>query len=513
MSKRAAVYARYSSHSQTDQSIEGQLAAARKYAETKGYEIVAEYCDRAKTGTNDNRAEFQRMLRDSDKHIWDVLIAWKIDRIGRNREELAFNKYRLRKNGVSVEYVAESVPDSPEGVILESVLEGMAEYYSLQLAQNIRRGMLESAKKGKKLGTTPFGYRKSADGRYEIDEAKAPIVRAIFESYADGDTASEIIDQLNALGIRTARGNTFNRNSLWHLLHNVKYTGLYIGGKGTVRIENAVPVIVEQELFDRVQEMTRRNRRAPASKWSATEYILTGKIFCGKCGSPMLGESGHGKQGRKYEYYKCIERKRTGGCDMRTVRKDMIEDLVLDHAISLLRSDGMIEMVTDAVWDYYERTDETSTKLSAIEAELAGTKKAIANLVTAVEKGMPYDAVSGRMEELRASCAALESAKADLELQEKVRLEKDQIRFFLEQLRSTDIRTAKGKRRLIDAFVNAIYVFDDHLKVAYNFGDRSDRIGLGEVRSSDADQISPLDWERPNLLIAYRTIICTIGLP
>ena len=208
MNKRAAVYARYSSHSQTDQSIEGQLAAARKYAETKGYEIVAEYCDRAKTGTNDNRAEFQRMLRDSDKHIWDVLIAWKIDRIGRNREELAFNKYRLRKNGVSVEYVAESVPDSPEGVILESVLEGMAEYYSLQLAQNIRRGMLESAKKGKKLGTTPFGYRKSADGRYEIDEAKAPIVRAIFESYADGDTASEIIDQLNALGIRTARGNT-----------------------------------------------------------------------------------------------------------------------------------------------------------------------------------------------------------------------------------------------------------------------------------------------------------------
>ena len=513
MSKRAAVYARYSSHSQTDQSIEGQLAAARAYAKGRGYRIVAEYCDRAKTGTNSDRAEFQRMLRDSDKHAWDVLITWKIDRIGRNREELAFNKYRLRRNGVRIEYVAESVPDSPEGVILESVLEGMAEYYSLQLAQNIRRGMLESAKKGKKLGTTPLGYRKSADGGYEIDETRAPVVRAIFEAYADGDTASEIVDQLNNAGIRTSRGNTFSRSSLQHVLHNVKYTGLYIGGKGTVRLENAVPVIIDQELFDRVQEMSRRNQRAPAAKWSSTEYILTGKLFCGKCGSQMLGESGYGKQGRKYEYYKCFERKKTGGCDMRILRKEVIEDLVLEYTIRMLRSDEIIDAITDAVWDYYETSDETSAKRAAIEAEMAGTKKAIANLVTAVEKGMPYDAVSGRMDELQASYEALESARAELDLQETFRLEKDQIRFFLEQFRTADLKSARSRRRLIDAFINAVYVFDDHLKVAYNFGDRSDQISLEAVLGSDTDRTSPLDRKRPNIAVSDHTFILRIGLP
>ena len=119
----AVVYARFSSSKQQETSIEGQLAAAHKYAETKGYTIIREYCDRAKTGTNDNREEFQRMLSDTAKHQFTVIIVWKVDRFGRNREEITFNKYRAKKNGVRVEYVAENVVEGPEGVILESVLE------------------------------------------------------------------------------------------------------------------------------------------------------------------------------------------------------------------------------------------------------------------------------------------------------------------------------------------------------------------------------------------------------
>ena len=144
----AVIYARYSSHSQTEQSIEGQLAAAHGYAKNKGYTVIREYCDRAQTGRNDNRDAFQQMLSDTDKHQFDVIITWKVDRIGRNREDIAFNKHRCKKNGVRIEYVAENLPDSAESVILESVLEGMAEYYSLQLSTNIRRGQLESARKG-----------------------------------------------------------------------------------------------------------------------------------------------------------------------------------------------------------------------------------------------------------------------------------------------------------------------------------------------------------------------------
>ena len=145
--KKAVVYARYSSHRQGEQSIEGQLAAAYKYANENGYKIVHEYIDRAMTGRNDNREQFQKMLKDTSKKQFDTIILWKIDRFGRNREEIAFNKYRCKKNGVKVVYVAESIPDSPEGVILESVLEGMAEYYSLQLSQNVIRGQRASAEK------------------------------------------------------------------------------------------------------------------------------------------------------------------------------------------------------------------------------------------------------------------------------------------------------------------------------------------------------------------------------
>ena len=144
--EKAVVYARYSSHKQGEQSIEGQLTAARTYASARGYKIIHEYIDRAVTGRNDNRDEFQRMLSDCSKHQFTVIILWKVDRFGRNRQEITFNKYRAKKQGVRVEYTAETVPDSPEGVILESVLEGMAEYYSLQLSQNIRRGTRESAK-------------------------------------------------------------------------------------------------------------------------------------------------------------------------------------------------------------------------------------------------------------------------------------------------------------------------------------------------------------------------------
>ena len=136
--KNAVIYARYSSHRQGEQSIEGQLAAAYKYARDNNLRIIHEYIDRAMTGRNDNREQFQEMLKDTSKKQFSVIIVWKIDRFGRNREEIAFNKHKCKKNGVKVVYVAENVPDSPEGVILESVLEGMAEYYSLQLSQNIR---------------------------------------------------------------------------------------------------------------------------------------------------------------------------------------------------------------------------------------------------------------------------------------------------------------------------------------------------------------------------------------
>ena len=309
--KIAVVYARYSSHQQGEQSIEGQLAEAYKFAAAHGYKIVHEYVDRAMTGRNDDREQFQEMLKDTAKKQFDTIIVWKIDRFGRNREEITFNKYRCKKNGVKVVYVAESIPDSPEGVILESVLEGMAEYYSLQLSQNILRGQRASAEKCQSTGgNRPLGYLTDPETKkFVIDPKTAPTVRMVFDMYATGSTVAEIVDALNAKGLRTLRGGKFTKNSLHSMLKNEKYIGIYTY-KDEVRIEGGVPAIIEPETFAKVQEMLKINKRAPAHTWSRADYILTDKLFCGHCGSNMMGESGTSKTGKKHNYYICSKRKR-----------------------------------------------------------------------------------------------------------------------------------------------------------------------------------------------------------
>lgn len=319
-SELAVVYARYSSHSQGEQSIEGQLSNARDYAAAHGYTIVHEYVDRAKSGRTDNRAEFQQMLKDTAKRQFSVIILWKVDRFGRNREEIAINKMKCRKNGVRVEYVAETIPDSPEGVILESVLEGFAEYYSLQLSQNIRRGRAESAEKCQSLGgNRPLGYKTGPDKKFVIDENTAPTVKMIFTMYADGKTVTEIVDKLNELGLRTLRGGPFTKNSLHSILKNKKYIGIYeYQGR---EIKDGVPRIIEDDVFNKVQEMLKINKRAPAKTWSRADYILTDKLFCGKCGALMFGESGTSKTGAKHNYYICSNKKRFRSCDKKAVRQ------------------------------------------------------------------------------------------------------------------------------------------------------------------------------------------------
>lgn len=258
------VYARYSSHSQGEQSIEGQLAAARAYAAAKGYTIIHEYIDRAMTGRNDNRDEFQQMLSDTAKKHFSVINVWKVDRFGRNREEITFNKYHAKKNGVRVEYVAETMPEGPEAVILESVLEGMAEYYSLQLSQNIRRGIRASAAKCQATsGQRPLGYKVDpVTKKFVIDPVNAPTVKMVFDMYASGKTVTEIISHLNTLGLRTNKNKPFTNNSLEKMLKNDKYTGVY-RYKDEVCVEGGIPAIIDKKTFERVQELLKINRRGP----------------------------------------------------------------------------------------------------------------------------------------------------------------------------------------------------------------------------------------------------------
>ena len=473
VSELAVVYARYSSHSQGEQSIEGQLSNARDYAAAHGYTIVHEYVDRAKSGRTDNRAEFQQMLKDTAKRQFSVIILWKVDRFGRNREEIAINKMKCRKNGVRVEYVAETIPDSPEGVILESVLEGFAEYYSLQLSQNIRRGRAESAEKCQSLGgNRPLGYKTGPDKKFVIDENTAPTVKMIFTMYADGKTVTEIVDKLNEMGLRTLRGGPFTKNSLHSILKNKKYIGVYeYQGR---EIKDGVPRIIEDDVFNKVQEMLKINKRAPAKTWSRADYILTDKLFCGKCGALMFGESGTSKTGVKHNYYICSNKKRFRSCDKKAVRQADIEDTVLNATHELLQDDELLDYIVDRTWEYYLAQDNSQEELRNLQRQLAQTDTAISNLIRAIEAGILTEETKKRMDELTQQKADLKASIADREIARGFHLKKSHIAYYLRSLRDADWSDKEAQKRLIQTFVNAVFVYDDHITLTYNFsGDKS----------------------------------------
>lgn len=455
--ENAVVYARYSSHSQTEQSIEGQLAAARNYANIKGYSIIHEYCDRAKTGTSDDREEFQRMLKDCSKGQFSVIIVWKVDRFGRNREEITFNKYKAKKAGVRVEYVAENITEGPEGVILESVLEGMAEYYSLQLSQNIKRGQYESAKKHLYFGgTIPFGYRTDGSKRFIIDEKAALIVQRIFENYANGMSMSQLVEWLNINGYKGTRGNAFNKNSLPRLLHNEMYRGVY-KYKDLIYDEDAVPRIISDELFYAVQEKLGMNRIA-SSRWSKDFYFLTGKLYC-ECGNSMCGQSGTSEHSGKYKYYVCKK------CGKR-YRAEELESFVMSKIHEILGSNDTLDRISDLVWEYYLENDHEQEEIDSINGQLENINKSIANLVRAVEDGMPYDAVKSRLDSLNAEKLVLQREASERALMSQYKLTKDKIRFFIGQF---DAFNDKNKEQLIHSLVNSIHVSPSEISIALNY--------------------------------------------
>ena len=479
---KAVIYARYSSHSQKDASIEQQIKACRLYAQQNDIRIVDEYSDHAVSGTSDKRPEFLRMIKDSTKKHWSKVLVYKVDRFARNRYDAAMYKARLKKNGVKVLSVMEPIPDGPEGILLEAVLEGSAEYYSANLSQNIKRGMEDNALACKvNNGRLPLGYVKGADGKYAIEPAEAEIVREIYANYAAGMNVSQIIKALNARAILTSHEARWNKNSLRSILKNERYTGVYIWKD--IRIEGGIPQIISRELFEEVQLMREKISKAPASARSETNYLLTGKLFCGHCGSPMIGESGTGRRGTKYHYYTCASRKKGGPCKKKQVKKTWIERLIVQKTRDMCLTDKMIKIIVDTALALQER-EKDDALLKSFEAELSEVMKSIRNILNAIEQGIFTSSTKARLEEL-------ESRKADLELaieDEKTvqpQLTREQLTFWLQRFRSGDIDDVAYLESFIDVFISKIYLYDDNFRVVCNYGD-SDGLTFDLINDIDS---------------------------
>ena len=217
---KAVIYARYSSDSQTEQSIDGQLRVCKEYAERNGLVVVNEYIDRAMTGTNDKRPALQQMLYDSKNKNFDFVLVYKLDRFSRSRYDSSVNRAILLKNGVKLISATENISDAPEGILLDSVLVGLAEYYSVELSQKVKRGLKESRIKGLFTGgRTPYGYNV-VDKKVSVNEEQANIVKLMFDEYISGKCIKDIVKILQNKGIKNGYGKDWTINSVSRILRN-----------------------------------------------------------------------------------------------------------------------------------------------------------------------------------------------------------------------------------------------------------------------------------------------------
>lgn len=453
------LYMRYSSDRQTEQSIEGQNRVCMEFCKQQGYNVVGKYIDRATSAFKDTgkRAEFQKMIKDSDKGLWQGVVVYKLDRFARNRYDSATFKARLKKNGVKVISATENISDNPEGVILEAVLEGMAEFYSKELSQKITRGMRESAYKCHSIGGhIPLGY-KIEDKKLVIDEPSAQIVREAFDLYANGSTVAEICEKFNNKGYHTAKGAAFNKNSFKSMFKNERYIGVYT--YKDVRIEGGVPAIIDKETFETVRSRLSVNAEAPSRGKAKVDYLLAQKLFCGHCGASMVGESGTSKTGDVHNYYACGTRKRFHTCDKKALRKEFIERVVAEDAMAFLTPDK-IELLADMAIKQNQEDLEHDEVIPALRAEIHDLDKSISNLLKLVEKGAESDTLATRLTDL-------EKQKRDCERRlivaedDYIILEREHIIWWLSKFLDGDIEDEDFRRQLIDLLVNSVTVWDE----------------------------------------------------
>ena len=484
----AVIYARYSSDNQREESIEGQIRECTAYAEKNGITVVKHYIDRAYSAKTANRPEFQRMVKDSERRLFDMVLVWKLDRFARDRYDAAHYKHILQRNHVKLVSATEPISDSPAGIMMESMLTGMAEYYSAELSEKVVRGMTENVLKRKyNGGTVPIGYVIDENRFFQIDPLKAPFVVEAFKRYTEGATMKGIMNWLNSQGVTTNRNQKFTYNSVQTLLTNRRYIGE--NRFQDIVMPDTIPVIVEKELFDRVQEKIAKNRRAPARHKAEDDYLLTTKLFCGMCGAMMFGECGTGRNKVVHHYYKCANAKRTRSCKKKTVRKVWLEDLVVNATLEMLQDDQAIDAIVEMVM---QLQDQENTTLPLLEKQLKETETGIQNMLNAIQAGILTSSTKERLEALEAQKKELEVRITEEKLA-KPKLSADFVRFWLTRFRKLNPQIKSHRETLVNTFVNAIYLYDDKVLLTFNYKEGTKIISLDDVAALAASGESGSD--------------------
>ena len=466
--KTAVIYARYSSDRQTEQSIEGQIRDCREFAQRNNIAIVGTYIDRAMTGTNDNREQFQKMLKDSDNKAWDYCLVYKLDRFSRNKYEMAIHRKHLKDNGVKILSAKENITDTPEGILLESLLAGINQYYSEELSQKTKRGMRETRIKGNFMGgRINYGYsvvREIAGehtvSKVVINEDEAAVLLRIFEAYAEGNRIPDIVHELEDKGIKN-RGKPFTVNTIYFMLQNEKYTGIYHFRGET--FTNIYPAIIPKELLQIVRERVNKNKTG--KHVVGVDYILMGKCYCGYCGKKLRSAAGTSTDGTIFRYYRCPYSKKDVNCHNKSVRKEVLEEIVTNVLAEELTKPDNLKFLTDKVFELYCVNVQDGSDLPRYEKELAATDKAIKNILMAIEEGIFTPSTKNRLTELEEKKARIEQAITIENAREKNMLTKDDIeRYICDAVKLT-------AKQMVELLVERIDVYTDKICIKLKYSD------------------------------------------
>ncbi len=459
----AVIYARYSSDSQREESIEDQVKSCKQYAKRNKLDIVKIYSDKALTGTSDKRPNFQQMIKDSSESTWERIICYKTDRFARSRADATKYKQILRKNGVKVVYAEMTIPIGPEGIILEGVMESIDEWYSANLSQNVKRGMMGNAEKCRTNGVTLFGYKKSKDDTYEIDEYNAVAVRKMFQMVLDNLTDREIVEWLNINGYKNTYGRPFDKNAVNRMTKNRKYIGEY--KYGDIVVPHGMPAIIDDKTFERVQIV----RESRISKRSRNRMcLLSGLLYCGECGESMNGTAGTSHTGKKYNYYTCNSVYKKSKCDFKRIPQEKLENFVIDLLHKYLFDENNLSYLIDAIIEYQNRNTDTS-KLDQLKLDKKNIEAKISNLLNVLELGGFNETVYSRLSTLQQELKQIDERIAKENIISKP-FDRDALEASIRTFASSKDASQEYKKRLIRTFVSAIYVYKSgRVVVVFNY--------------------------------------------
>lgn len=499
MNKKVALYLRYSSENQRDESIDAQQRASEDYCQKHGYIITKIYIDKAKSATTDKRPEFQKMIQDSEHKDFEIVLVHKLDRFARDKYDSALYKKKLKNNGVKVISITENLDDSPESIILESVIEGMAEYYSKNLAREVMKGLTENAYNCKHTGgSPPLGYDIDDNKKYIINKKEAEAVKLIFQMYLEDYTSGNMIKKLNDLGFRTKKGSHWTKNSLTSIIRNEKYTGVYIYNRSVkknsngkrnnhknkdnsdiIRIEGGIPQIIEKELFEKVQEKikARKNSSIVTTK---TMYLLSGIVKC-SCGSSMHGNKRRAKRRtnsgakEKPEYisYRCGCRKNKSSivCDNPEIRKEYLEEYVLNELQNSVLNPDIIEALSKKVNDYLNEDEKNIIQIKEVsEKELIEIETKIKNIINAVSMGFASIELKNELDNLNQKKHEIINTLANLtkEKDTNQKVTPEDVKLYLMNIRTFILeRNYPEIRTFIKNFVKEIIVSKEGIEVTF----------------------------------------------